>query len=306
MKRNFRFFPRRSLRADLQNALLLAWLGALPAAVDAQDAATVQDTTTPAAAPANGAAASTETEQSDWLRSFPASQRRQLTPEHAVLVWPPLRLWRGELILLPAAGNAVHSQGPLLQLAEQLRERGWRIWLLARERPNPTRPPQAEQAPGQAPPLTDTELQAVLALVKKEPTPAGVDAVGEAPLPLFVLAQHDAASGIWPLVTGSAASIGGVVLLSATAVPDQAPAQPVLELHMAAEAREVPAAARERQRRWQHLPQYQQQVLLTSQRHPIPAWLANSIDGWLRKTALTAATAPTDNSLRRQMAAPTP
>ena len=304
MRRDFRFFLRRLLRTGLQRALLLIWLGALPTAARAQDAGNVPAAATPAAT--TNSAAGAEAAQSAWLASFPASQRRQLAPNQPVLIWPPLRQWRGELILLPAAGNAVHSQGPLLQLAESLRERGWRIWLLARERPNPRLPAQAEQAPDRAPPLTETDLQAMLALVKKESAPADVEAVAEAPLPLFVLAQHDAATSIWPLVSGSAATIGGFVLLSATTVPDQAPAQPVLELHMAAEAREVPAAARERQRRWQHLPQYQQQVLLTSQRHPIPAWLVNSIDGWLRKTVLASETAPPDDSLRRQMAAPTP
>lgn len=226
-----------------------------------------------------------------------------------MVIWPPLRLWRGELILLPAAGNAVHSQGPLLQLAEQLSERGWRIWLLARERPRQTEQ-TLEPAPGPAPAVSNNDLQnllqTLLPTLQQEPAPTGVDAASTAPLPRFVLAQHDAASGIWPLVSGNAASYGGFVLLSASAVPEQAPVQPVLELHMAAEAADVPHAARERQRRWQHLPHYQQQVLLTSQRHPIPAWLVNSIDGWLRKTALAASVAPADDSLRRQMAAPTP
>lgn len=285
-----------------RSVVLLAWLGSLSATVRAQDAAT---TPAPATATATTAPTSTEPAVSDWLASFPASQRRQLTPEQAMVIWPPLRLWRGELILLPAAGNAVHSQGPLLQLAEQLSERGWRIWLLARERPRQTEQ-TLEPAPGRAPSLTDNDLQAMLQAVQQEPAPTGVDAASSAPLPRFVLAQHDAARSIWPLVTGNAASYGGFVLLSATTVPEQAPVQPVLELHMAAEAGDVPRAARERQRRWQHLPHYQQQVLLTSQRHPIPAWLVNSIDGWLRKTALAATVAPADDSLRRQMAAPTP
>lgn len=262
-------------------------------------------------APVPPATAISQPTESIWANSFPVSQRRALTgviPASPVIVWQPRRYWRGDLLLIPGAGNAASGRSPLLALAERLSAGGWRCWLLARE----TVAAADSYLPTTAP-LTPEQLQALQRLLDAEPAPADAPRWQEptgrnrnaAPL-RFLLAEADAGERIWSMA-GSAGEFAGYLLLGLGSLPptlaEQAPKAPVLELHIAAEARDVPRAAQQRQQRWQHLPNYQQQVLLTAARHPVPPWLGNAIDGWLRKQATSLGTAAESDALKRQMTA---
>lgn len=260
--------------------------------------------TEPAAPTATGssppASAIASPEQSRWLQSFPPAQRRSIGSGQtfrAVALYPPRRHWRGELLLLPAGGNAVHQQGPLLALADKLATAGWRCWVSARE-PDPAMPPGSAALPS-----TD-ELTALLALMAAEPAPADAAPISAGALPRFLLAQRDAAALAWQLAGTEQTNFAGLVLLAAGPLSDSAPKQPVLDVQLPGQAREVAAAAKMRQQHWQHLPQYQQQTLPTSARIPVTDWLGNSIDGWLRKIAATpAASGGQDATMKQQMTA---
>lgn len=280
-----------------------------PATTPADNAANPTATTVPAAAgpatinPPAPASAVPSPEPSRWLQSFPLAQRRSIGTGptlRAVALYPPRRLWRGELLLIPAGGNAVHQQGPLLALADRLAAAGWRCWVSAREPP-----PEPTSLPGSAPLPSTDELTALLALIAAEPAPADAAPVSAGALPRFLLAQRDAAALAWQLAGGEQAEFAGLVLLAAGPLSDSAPKQPVLDVQLPGQARDVAAAATLRQRHWQHLPQYQQQTLPTSARVPVTDWLGNHIDGWLRKIAATPADdAGQDAEMKQQMTAP--
>lgn len=239
---------------------------------------------------------------SRWLESFPLAQRRSIGSGQnvrAVALYPPRRHWRGELLLIPAGGNAVHQQGPLLALAAKLAAAGWRCWVSARE-------PQADpnQPPGLAMLPSTDELTALLALITAEPAPADAAPISTGALPRFLLAQRDAAALAWQLAGMEQSDFAGLVLFAAGPLTDTAPKQPVLDVQLPGQAREVAVAAKLRQQHWQHLPQYQQQALPTSARIPITDWLGNNIDGWLRKIATASATgAGQDAEMKQQLTA---
>ncbi|NQD36908.1 hypothetical protein HPT27_07700 [Permianibacter sp. IMCC34836] len=186
----------------------------------------------------------------------------------------------------------------MLELAERLARSGWRCWLLARESK-----PADNAVIGKAAPLQAATLSAVQELIGGEPAPTDVQPEQPGKLPQFLLAQADAAEVAWAEANAASSRFTGIILLGAEQLPEQAPKQSVLELQIAEQSRHVAAAARARQLRWQTLPQYQQQTLLSSSKLPVTAWLGNAIDGWQRKIASQQQTLASDDSLKRQMTA---
>jgi len=292
----------------------------LPTPVTAAPATPAPNTTSPGtASPNTEVSTPPATTDSAWQQSFPAERRRQLgagAASRTLILWPPLTIWRGEVVLVPGAGNAVHYQGPLLALAERLARTGWRCWLLAAAAGTTQSPPDGSAAspnstslatslatsvwPSLSTALQPTELTALQTLISAEPAPTDATAERKGKLPRFLLAQADAAALAWTEAGSEKTDFTGLVLLGAQQLADHAPKKPVLELQLAAQARYVAAAAQARQQRWQHLSQYHQQTLLTSLRRPTTPWLGNVVDGWLRKISKQSLM-PVDNTLKKKL-----
>jgi hypothetical protein len=228
------------------------------------------------------------------LQSFPLEKRRPLAGypgADALLLWPPITPWRGDVLLLPGPANSGRGASLLLPVADRLAQAGWRCWLLPREHAGPL--------------AADNTLDAVLAVIRAEPAPAS-RAAGVGKPGLFLLAESDAATLALSSSEQQPGAIAGTILLTpnfADNAETAPPTRPVLEIDRLPQSPAQRDAQTARSQRWQQQGNYQFHRLLLPAQADSSRWLSRVVDGWLRKTGEAAGKTASDDKLKKQMTA---
>jgi hypothetical protein len=190
----------------------------------------------------------------------------------AALFYPPRQVLRGRVVMVAGSSDAIRSNSPLLNIASQLGDYGYGVWLLLRDHNDAeTVANRFEQLLQQASAYSEGDANKRAAIVA--PT-AGVNLVlhGDAGLLYNSLAKRE--------------SVRSVVLLSARAASDFAPDRPILDCFATNDLSEAAAQFAARKARWQMQRDYQflQLNLSPDQRFlPQQLWLSKRIVGWWRR-----------------------